>query len=201
MVANPQNDAFAVGTEQSYIKRWTTEEFQTLGDMGVFEGRHVELLEGEIYEMTSGTPHFTAVMKCVRALERAFDDGFHARPQGPLNIGKNTDPEPDVAVVVGAIEDYAAQHPTTAVLVVEVSDATLRHDQTKKSSLYARAQIQELWILNLKARKLEVHRAPFEDANALHGWSYSDIRVLEATESIAPLSALQSPVNVVDLLP
>ncbi len=182
-------------------KRWTTDEFQALGDMGVFEGRHVELLEGEIYEITSGTPHFTAVMKCVRALEKAFDDGFHARPQGPLNIGQNTDPEPDVAVVAGAIEDYATQHPTTAALVVEVSDATLRHDQTKKSSLYARAQIQELWILNLKARQLEIYRAPQADQNALYGWSYSDVRVLDVTESIAPLSAPQSNIAVADLLP
>ena len=182
-------------------KRWTTEEFQQLGDMGVFEGRHAELLEGEIYEMTSGTPHFTAVMKCVREMEMAFGNGFHARPQGPLNIGQNTDPEPDVAVVSGEIEDYALQHPTTAVLVVEVSDATLRHDQTKKSSLYARAQIQELWILNFKARKLEVHRTPIEDVNALYGWSYEEVRVLDVTESIAPLSAPQSNIAVADLLP
>ena len=85
--------------------------------------------------------------------------------------------------------------------MVEVSDATLRHDQTKKSSLYARAQIQELWILNFKARKLEVHRTPIEDVNALYGWSYEEVRVLDVTESIAPLSAPQSNIAVADLLP
>lgn len=200
MVANSV-ETFAPTEDAPHLLRWTTEQFQQLGDMGVFEGRHVELLEGEIYEMTSGTPHFTAVMKCVRALERTFGDGFHARPQGPLNIGRTTDPEPDVAVVTGEIEDYAQQHPTTAVLVVEVSDATLKHDQTRKASLYARAQLPELWILNLKARQLETYRAPQKDDSSLYGWSYSLVQTWEAAESVAPLSAAHSLVAVADLLP
>jgi Uma2 family endonuclease len=62
--------------------------------------------------------------------------------------------------VTGSIRDYKKQHPTTAVLVVEVADTTLQFDRTTKAALYARAGIPEYWIVNLADRVLEVHRQP-----------------------------------------
>lgn len=181
--------------------RWTTEKFQRLGELDMFVGRHVELIEGEILEMTVGTSHFTAVMKSMRALERAFGPGFHARPQGPLNLNEHTDPEPDVAIVAGDIADYSESHPTTAVLVIEVSDSTLRHDQTRKVGLYARAGIIEYWIVNLKARQLEVHRQPQHLSDREFGHAYAQTQTFAATDSVSPLAAPQAAVRVADLLP
>lgn len=181
---------------------WTTDAFQTAGETGIFEGRRVCLIDGEILEsMTVGSSHYAAVMKTTRALTRAFGTGFLVRPQGPLNIGQRTDPEPDVAVVTGDIDDYLAAHPTQARLVVEISDATLMEDRRIKASLYARAEIPEYWILNLKQRQLEVWRAPEADPQALYGWSYRDRSVVREDENIAPLSAPDSLVAIADLLP
>lgn len=183
--------------------RWTTSQFQQMGELDWFQGRHAELIEGEIYQMTVGTPHFASVMRASRALNQAFGAGFYVRPQGPLHLNENTDPEPDVCVVRGDIDDYLEAHPTAsqALLVVEISDATLRRDQTVKASLYARADIPEVWIVNLQERQLEVHRAPQEKSDAPFGHAYNDVRVLAESEKIAPLHAGTSPVAVADLLP
>ena len=52
------------------------------------------------------------------------------------------------------------------LLVVEVSDSTLRYDLTVKLPLYARAGIGEVWIVDLKRRVVDVHRTPGADGYA-----------------------------------
>ena len=111
----------------------------------------------------------------------------------PLNLGRDSDPEPDLAVVRGRIEDYS-DHPTTALLIVEVSDTTLRLDR-RKAGLYAAAGIAEYWIVNLNERQVEVHRSPQADGE------YAERRVISAGESLAPLGRSTLSIKVMDLLP
>jgi Uma2 family endonuclease len=94
--------------------------------------------------------------------------------QTPLAFDPDSEPEPDLAVVVGTPRDYRAHHPTTAVLIMEVSDTTLAFDRRQKGSLYARAGILDYWILNLNRRMLEVYRSPIADPVAPYGFSYSE---------------------------
>ena len=61
--------------------------------------------------------------------------------RGGLNL-THSEPQPDVAVFAGQLRSYA-DHPTTALLVVEVSDTTLSDDLTTKAELYATAGIAE----------------------------------------------------------
>ena len=76
-----------------------------------------------------------------------------------------------MVVVPGPMESYK-EHPAEAMLVVEVSDATLRFDRGKKASLYARADIQDYWIVNLVSNTLEIHREPIRDGEAPLGWRF-----------------------------
>ena len=64
------------------------------------------------------------------------------------------------ALVKGSRASYKKRHPKTAVLIVEVSDTTLKNDRIRKASLYARAGIADYWIINLVDRQLEVYRQP-----------------------------------------
>jgi Uma2 family endonuclease len=96
-----------------------------------------------------------------------------------------------LAVVVGSAEDYTA-HPTSAVLVVEVADSSLRHDR-RKASLYTRAEIPEYWILNLPERRLEVFRNPQNGA-------YISRTILHEGDSISPL-VREMTIPVASLLP
>lgn len=165
-------------------------------DVGILgPGDRVELLEGEIVEMSpEKSRHAAAVDLTAETLRRAFADGFTIRVQHPLALSEISEPEPDVAVVVGSPRDYAAAHPTTALLLVEVADTSLDYDRRRKTIVYARAGIDEYWILNLVDLRLEVYRQPSESGYLSH-------QVLGREATVSPLAAPHAVVRVADLLP
>ena len=182
----------------------TVEEFDCAWAQGVYgPEERLELIEGEVIEKVTPqeSPHATGVRLGDRALNRIFRNGYDVRTQLPLVFGPRNKPEPDVAVVTGAIRDYSHAHPTTAVLIIEVSDTTLRYDRATKASLYARAGIADYWILNLVDRILEVHREPAAMTDLPLGHGYRSITRYPPTDSVAPLAAPQNMIAVADLLP
>ncbi|OGG43665.1 MAG: hypothetical protein A3F84_25800 [Candidatus Handelsmanbacteria bacterium RIFCSPLOWO2_12_FULL_64_10] len=184
------------------IHLWTRGEYYKMAEAGLFEGRHVELIEGRVVEMSPmGSLHATAVALTARALEKAFGQGYFVRWQMPLAAGETSEPEPDVAVIAGDVRDYREAHPTTAVLIVEVADTSLAYDRFEKASLYARAGIPDYWVLNLIDRQFEVRRNRGPDAAQPFGFGYADVKVLSSVDSITPLSMPQATVSVTDLLP
>ena len=146
--------------------RFTREEYYQMADQGFFDGIRVELIDGEIVDMApQKNPHYLSINIAARALTTAFGENYWIRAPGPLHLAEACEPEPDVAVVNGPMDSYT-DHPTSAHLVVEVSDSTLRFDRGKKASLYARAGIQDYWIINLTDSCVEVLREPVEDPKA-----------------------------------
>jgi Uma2 family endonuclease len=117
----------------------------------------------------------------------------------PLFVGEGYRPEPDIAVVQRSELNFDSP-PSRALLIIEVSDSTLRFDRVEKASLYARAGIADYWILDLVDRVLEVHRAPRPDAAARFGFSYSSLQTLTPAQTITPLAASGSSAAVSDLL-
>ncbi len=179
--------------------RWTASEYYQMADMGFFNGKRVELIRGEIIHMAPmKTPHAMAILLMFEALTKVFSKGFFVRQQLPLHFGKSDQPEPDLSVVEGSIRDFADAHPTSASLVVEVSDSTLRFDRLTKAELYAENRIDEYWIVNLKQRCLEVYRRPVKDKN--FGFAYTEIFVVREGEAVSPL-AKPKKVKVTDILP
>lgn len=177
-------------------RRWTREEYDKMIAAGVFSpGERVELVDGEILQMApQGSLHATAVRLAEDALRKAFGHGFDVRTQLPLALSPDSEPEPDVAVVTGSARDYSKAHPATAVLVVEVAEATLEFDRLRKGSVYARGDIPEYWIVNLIDRCLEIYRDPRQG-------SYRSRTRLLAGETVSPLAAAHSRVAVADFLP
>jgi Uma2 family endonuclease len=123
------------------------------------------------------------------------------RTQLPLVFTLYNKPEPDVAVVIGSFRDYSTMNPTTAVLVVEVSDSTLLTDQTTKAAVYARAGIREYWIINIPGRLLEVYREPSAMPGQPLGHHYRSITRYSEDGILSPLAAPEGIVSVADLLP
>src|SRR5947209_1153787 len=93
-----------------------------------------------------------------------FGRGYTYRVQMRLNVSASSEPEPDLAVVRGAPRTVR-KHPTTAVLLVEISETTLLYDR-RKASLYASRGVRDCWIGNLIDRVLEVRRKPVVDDEA-----------------------------------
>lgn len=125
------------------------------------EDDRVELLDGVIVaEPPMDPPHATGIDLVVDQLRRVLGGRAWVREQKPLVVGDKSVPEPDVAVLPGRPQDYAGRHPTTALLVVEVSQSSLKQDRLSKSRIYAAAAIPEYWIVNLRGDCVEVYRAP-----------------------------------------
>lgn len=182
--------------------RITVEQFNQMGDMGWFEGRRAYLLDGVILEQgPMNTPHATGLALVTDALRAVFATGWVVRGQSPLRVDLLNDPLPDVAVVTGSPRDYFAAHPTTAALVVEVSDTTLRDDLTDKAERYATAGIPEYWVLDLNGRELIVLRNPAHLPAGLGSAAYRTHLTLGPADAVSPLAAPAASIRVADLLP
>ena len=141
--------------------KWTVADFHRIGETGVFEGRRPVLIRGVILEQgMMKPPHATAIELAGDALRAAFGSGWRTRVQLPLVLGQDTDPLPDVAMNAGSPRDTPA-HPTTAALVLEVSDTTLALDLTTKAELYATAGVADYWVLDLTGRRPQAHSLPW----------------------------------------
>jgi Uma2 family endonuclease len=178
--------------------RWTRQEYDRLVERGSLPaGKRVELVEGVIYDMTpQNSLHATGFRKAQQALGTAFPlaSGFEIRGQLALALSEDSEPEPDIAIVLGCIDDFLENHPTTALLVVEVADSSLLHDRKRKIPLYARSGIPEAWLLNLSRRVLEVFRDPVDG-------TYQTRIILRAGDNVSPLGRPGAVIAVSDLLP
>ncbi len=182
----------------------TCDEFEQLVDSGVFAPEErLELIAGEIVqrEVPVKSTHATAVQLVENVLREVFHSGYSVRCQLPLRLSEYDEPLPDVAVVVGSPRDYVHQHPTSALLVVEVSEATLKMDRETKGSLYAEAGIPEYWVLNLPERVLEVYRDPVPMQRRAFGYGYQTMLKLGETDTLSPLHAPHATIRVADLMP
>lgn len=187
---------------EATTRRWRRVEYERLVDLGVFVGERLELLDGVLLvREPQGSAHAAIVTKIGRVLTSAFGGGWHPRLHSPLALGEHSEPEPDVAVVTGEPQDYIVAHPSTAALVVEVADSSLRLDRRFKAAVYARAGLHEYWIVNLVDRALEVHREPQLPADTMDDWIYRSVEVLRPPASVTPLAAPRAQVAVADLLP
>ncbi len=182
-------------------RHWSRLEYERLVSAGMFHPEErLELLEGEIFQMSpQGSVHATAVSLVENALREAFGSNYVIRIQMPLALDPDSEPEPDIAVVIGSPRDYRDAHPNTAELIVEVADSTIEYDRKRKTRLYARAGIPEYWILNILDRHLEVHRLPVRgDSSSL---TYQDQRTLTSSEKVSLLRSPETSILVADLLP
>lgn len=178
-------------------RHWTREEYERLVAEGFFQPEErLELVDGIIFEMTpQSAPHAVAVRLVRRALEGVFSEGFDVLVQMPLALDDGSEPEPDLAVVAG--EDprqHLTSHPTSAVLVVEIADSSLRFDRERKAALYARAGIPDYWIMGLREKFLEVLRDPQNGV-------YRSRTILRAGDTISTLAFPSASFGVADLLP
>jgi Uma2 family endonuclease len=175
------------------LKRWTREEYYRLADDGWFDGQNVQLIEGEIIEMPPQKhPHSFAVSIAAKFLRLAFGEGYWVREEKPLHVARDSEPEPDVAVVVGDERDFT-DHPTSAVMVVEVSESSLPLDR-RKAKLYAAAKVEEYWIVNLNERRLEVFRRPIPQEGR-----YAETIVLSSSDAASPQTRPNVKLTVSDL--
>ncbi len=176
-------------------KLWTVELFQELAKDEPFDDMRLELIDGEIYEMgIANAPHDSAMGLADYMLKRVFGDGYFVRIGLGLIVSDTSGVAPDLAVVKGSPRDYCKKVPTTALLIVEVSDTTIGKDTTAKAGIYAEAGIEDYWVIDVNNRQLIVHRKPDD-------FHYSEVTYLQSGDSISPLAVPSASIAVADLLP
>jgi Uma2 family endonuclease len=191
-----------VRPEEPTRKRWTREEYYRLAEQGWFQNQRVELIDGEIIQLSPPSPQHAFSSDEIRdLLQQIFGDAYWVRMQLPLSYGDHSEPEPDVSVVRGNRQDHQESHPSTAVLVVEVSRASLDYDKKTKPQLYAAMAIPEYWILDLVHRQLIVHRQPKRDERSSTGSLYASVMILNEEESITSLEKADRPLPISQMLP
>jgi Uma2 family endonuclease len=145
------------------------------------------LFRGELIEMPPmQEPHAQTLTRLSYWAIAAFRPGFEVRVQMPMDVPGDSVPEPDL-LVCRPDQLRRDAPPSGGVLVVEVADSSVSLDRVKADD-YAAAGIGEYWLVNLRARTLEVHRQPVPDATSPSGWRYGSVGTLGPDEPIAPLA-------------
>lgn len=170
-------------------------EYHRMIDAGILdEDERVELLEGVIATMSpQNDPHSFALEELNSILVPQVQGRFRVRIQSPVTLGDRSEPEPD-AVIVPPRSVRGRGHPTSALLVIEISDTSLRRDRGVKSRIYARGGVPEYWIVNLKERCIEVYRDPDAAAGtylaSLHVPAGQEARPILVPGVVVPVAAL-----------
>ncbi len=181
-------------------KRWTRAECAALEATGLLEQEKLELVEGElISKMGKKRPHVNSASLLAEWLVQIFGFRF-VNQEAPIDVAPEdnptNEPVPDVIVLKRELSHFPSGNPRPEDLrlVVEIADSSLTFDLTTKAVLYARAGIDEYWVLDVARRRLLVHR----DAKAS---GYASISAYGEHESVAPLAAPQAEFRVADAFP
>ena len=144
--------------------RITVDEYHHMAQVGLIApDARVELIEGVIVDMPPiGSRHTSAVNRLNRLLIQAVEGRAIVQCQGSVRLDGFSEPQPDFALLAPREDFYEHRHPTPAdaLLVIEVSDSSVQYDSGPKMSLYARHGIPELWVFDIKGRKLLSFRNP-----------------------------------------
>jgi Uma2 family endonuclease len=146
--------------------RLTVDKYMQMIRTGILTDQdRVFLWKGQLLEkMTKERPHTVTTQRLWEALNREVAPAsYYAEKEDPMRLvhRKDTIPEPDVKVVRGRRDDYADIPTSTDVLlVVEVSDTTLRFDRGPKQRLYAVESIPEYWVASVNGSWIEVFTQP-----------------------------------------
>ncbi len=160
--------------------RFTADEYQRMGEVGIFHPEaRVELIMGEIVEMMGiGANHVGCVGLTTMALTRQVHRESIVFVQCPLRISNNSEPQPDFLVVRRDYDRSKLPTPPDTFLLIEVSDTSLAYDRKVKLPLYGAADVPEAWIFDLGNSRIERHTEP-------HANGYKTVSVAGPGEHLA----------------
>ena len=132
--------------------------YRALGEAGLIP-KNTELLYGFVYTKMSKSPlHSALLRRLARLLKQALPPGYFVDSEQPISC-EDSEPEPDLAVIRGAEEDFWNLHPQTAELVIEICITSHVYDRSKLRA-YAAAGVKECWFVLGPEKQIEVYRQP-----------------------------------------
>lgn len=182
--------------ETQILKRLiSVEEYHKMGEYGILPERGIELINGEIIEMSPiGSLHLSRVNKLNALLTQILGQSIIVSVQNPVVLSDFSEPEPDLTLLTFRDDYYAAALPTAkdVQLIIEVANSSFRYDRKVKLPLYAESGIPELWIINLEKEEIQVYWEPA-------GKNYRFRELLSAGD-VLKAKVLNLELNVSDIL-
>jgi Uma2 family endonuclease len=173
------------------IATFTVHEYHQLVNAGMLSGRHVELLQGIITEMSPEGPiHANTIQNVADWFRARLGESALVREAHPITLD-TSEPEPDIAIVVQRHYRDRHPHPDDVLLLIEVAFSSVEKDLNEKKQAYAIAGIEDYWIVNLEAQAVVILRSPengnFQSQQTLTSGSATP---LEFPDLEIPVSAL-----------
>ena len=176
---------------------WTVDSFSRALDAAAFGlWPRVELVRGVIIEHDGQTPrHAFTGGHIAGILRAALEPRLMVREVSPIHISVDTEPDTDVLVVTGGINDYRERHPGPAdvVILVEIADSSTEYDLGEKALLYAEAGIADYWVVLPDENAVIVHRNPTAEG-------YGSVTTLGVGDTISPLAVPEAVLPMRELL-
>jgi Uma2 family endonuclease len=142
----------------------TMEEYHRIADARIFPiDARTELIDGEIIEMVPiGAPHAGITKRLINLFTSVVRDKAIIDAQDPVVLGVYSEPQPDLALLRWRDDFYVKSHPRSGdiLLLVEIADTTLDYDRDTKIPLYAQAGVSEVWLIDLKGKRVDIFRQP-----------------------------------------
>jgi Uma2 family endonuclease len=141
--------------------KWSLEDYHHMVATGLLDDRAVELIDGEIVELSpEGVPHSFYCRGTAKYLRAILGERAEISEAHPITLPNNSEPEPDIAILKTPDTLYQSRHPLPDDIfwLIEISNTTLVKDLGVKKDLYARSGILEYWVMNLQASALLVFR-------------------------------------------
>lgn len=134
-------------------QRFTVAQYERMIETGILTDRdRVELLGGEIIAMAPvGSHHAACVDRMAERLVRVLAEWAIVRVQGPIQLGTDSVPQPDLAILRRRADFYGGAYPQAPDIwaLVEVADTTIAFDRSVRVPLYAQGNIPEVWVVDL----------------------------------------------------
>ena len=145
----------------------TVEEYHKMGEAGILQEKGIELINGEIIQISPiGSKHAAVVNLLNEILFEKLGKNAIISVQNPVRLSDLSEPEPDIAILKRKEGRYFNHLPKAmdTLLVIEIADTSLAYDREIKLPLYAEGGIPECWLVNLEDNVIEVHWQPAGNA-------------------------------------
>lgn len=136
----------------------SVEQYHQFSEAGLISEK-TELIDGIIFNKVTKLPlHEFIAYRLLRYFSEGLSDAYLIRKEAPLTL-TNSEPEPDISIIRGSIEQFVSTHPSYAELVIEIALSSLELDR-EKSIIYASANIPEYWIVLPDRKLIERYTTP-----------------------------------------
>jgi Uma2 family endonuclease len=145
-------------------QQFTVKQYHQMVDDGILhQSDRLELVLGEIINMSPiGTRHASCVRRISNLLAAKLGGRALIDVQNPFELDQTSELQPDILLLELRPDFYETSHPRPEdiFLLIEVADTTVKYDREIKIPLYSKANLIEVWLVDVNQKAIEVYREP-----------------------------------------